>query len=103
MALEDPRGVPPAGPHRLPPADLEPDLVEQPPGSPNEEICPRSGVAGIFPDRNSVIRLVGAVLAEQCDESALSSRYLGLDIASKSRTALGSPTEQESTPAALTA
>lgn len=30
-------------------------------------------------------------------------RYLGLDVLSKSRTVTGTPTEQEDTPAALTA
>jgi putative transposase len=50
-----------------------------------------------------LIRLVGAVLAEQHDEWAESRRYLGLDVLSKSRTDHGSPSEQEATPAALTA
>lgn len=57
----------------------------------------------IFPDRGSLIRLVGAVLAEQHDEWAESRRYLGLDVLSKSRTDQNSPTEQEAVPAALTA
>lgn len=34
---------------------------------------------------NALIRLVGAVLAEQHDEWAESRRYLGLDVLSKSR------------------
>jgi putative transposase len=50
-----------------------------------------------------LIRLVGAVLAEQHDEWAESRRYLGLDVLSKSRADQSSPTEQEATPAALTA
>ncbi|MFP1155021.1 transposase, partial [Mycobacterium sherrisii] len=58
---------------------------------------------GIFPDRDALIRLVGAVLAEQHDEWAESRRYLGLDVLNKSRTTNDTPTEQEATPAALTA
>jgi putative transposase len=54
-------------------------------------------------DRNALIRLVGAVLAEQHDEWAESRRYLGLDVLSKSRTNPTPSTEQETTPAALTA
>jgi len=69
----------------------------------NKEIRRRTDVVGIFPDRAALIRLVGAVLAEQHDEWVESRRYLGLDVLSKSRADQGSPTEQEATPAALTA
>ena len=58
---------------------------------------------GIFPDRGALIRLVGAVLAEQHDEWAASRRYLGLDVLSKSQAINDTPTEQEDVPAALTA
>jgi putative transposase len=69
----------------------------------NKEIRRRTDVVGIFPDRDALIRLVGAVLAEQHDEWAESRRYLGLDVLSKSRAVNDTPTEQEATPAALTA
>ena len=61
----------------------------------NREIRRRTDVVGIFPDRNSIIRLVGAVLAEQHDEWAEGRRYLGLDVLTKSQTA--NPTEEIST------
>jgi putative transposase len=60
----------------------------------NREIRRRTDVVGIFPDRDSVIRLVGAVLAEQHDEWAEGRRYLGLDVLARAQAVDTRPVEE---------
>jgi transposase-like protein len=69
----------------------------------NREIRRRTDVVGIFPARDALIRLVGAVLAEQHDEWTEGRRYLGLDVLARSRTALLDTTSSEEANPALTA
>ncbi|TYL51730.1 IS256 family transposase [Nocardioides sp. BGMRC 2183] len=61
----------------------------------NREIRRRTDAVGIFPTREAIVRLVGAVLAEQTDEWAEGRRYLGLEVLARCRVNIVPITEPE--------
>ncbi len=64
----------------------------------NKEVKRRADVVGIFPNEDSITRLIGAVLLEQNDEYQLQCRYMQLE----GMTTLAKPQIEENPPLQIT-
>ena len=64
----------------------------------NKEVKRRADVVGIFPNEDSITRLIGAVLLEQNDEYQLQCRYMQLE----GMSTLATPQIEEITPLQIT-
>jgi transposase-like protein len=64
----------------------------------NKEVKRRADLVGIFPNKDSITRLIGAVLLEQNDEYQLQCRYMQPE----GMTALATPQIEEIAPLQIT-
>lgn len=64
----------------------------------NKEVKRRADVVGIFPNEDSIVRLIGAVLLEANDEWQLQHRYMQVEAMAD----LNTPTIEEESPLQIT-